>query len=652
MEEHIERNKRVLEQWERFHRQEPVDESAVRPLILRSWKRCRLQGVRPDNASKVSLSPAALEKLLDRNADLVAVAKSIMEKLYNPISTSRSFISLSDAQGIVLHALWDNTGSYPIPHLAPGNLAAESASGTNAIGTCLVEHTPVETLASEHYCRSFHGWFCSAAPIRDSRNAIVGVLNVTLPSALYHHHTRGMMEAAAHAIAEQLRLRLLLQEQKAIIEMLDEGVVVLEGDGTIRTLNNKAQAMLDLPPDAVHGNIQDIIFSSDIIRAILSESGQFSDQEAFLQLKGGSLNCMLSLTRLESGKGRVLTLRETKRIKESAVRVTGAKAVYTFDHIVGNAPATQEVVRMARMAAQSDVTTLILGESGTGKELFAQAIHKASPRANGSFISVNCAALPRELAESELFGYVEGAFTGARKGGQKGKFELADKGTIFLDEIGELPLYLQAKLLRVLESNEIQKIGMSGSKYSDFRLIAATNRNLPELVDKRQFREDLYHRLNILELSLPPLRKHRGDIPSLITQLIEGICGPQKALEIRISQDVLDLFMRYGWPGNVRELKNVLAYAYCCMDDDAVELTPRYLPERLFMGSRSEDVPAAEEPGAFSFQAMQREAEKRAIESALSLAGGNKSKAAKLLGFSRNTLYLKMKALGMGLKRK
>ena len=237
MEEHIERNKRVLEQWERFHRQEPVDESAVRPLILRSWKRCRLQGVRPDNASKVSLSPAALEKLLDRNADLVAVAKSIMEKLYNPISTSRSFISLSDAQGIVLHALWDNTGSYPIPHLAPGNLAAESASGTNAIGTCLVEHTPVETLASEHYCRSFHGWFCSAAPIRDSRNAIVGVLNVTLPSALYHHHTRGMMEAAAHAIAEQLRLRLLLQEQKAIIEMLDEGVVVLEGDGTIRTLN-------------------------------------------------------------------------------------------------------------------------------------------------------------------------------------------------------------------------------------------------------------------------------------------------------------------------------------------------------------------------------------------------------------------------------
>ena len=440
MEEHIERNKRVLEQWERFHRQEPVDESAVRPLILRSWKRCRLQGVRPDNASKVSLSPAALEKLLDRNADLVAVAKSIMEKLYNPISTSRSFISLSDAQGIVLHALWDNTGSYPIPHLAPGNLAAESASGTNAIGTCLVEHTPVETLASEHYCRSFHGWFCSAAPIRDSRNAIVGVLNVTLPSALYHHHTRGMMEAAAHAIAEQLRLRLLLQEQKAIIEMLDEGVVVLEGDGTIRTLNNKAQAMLDLPPDAVHGNIQDIIFSSDIIRAILSESGQFSDQEAFLQLKGGSLNCMLSLTRLESGKGRVLTLRETKRIKESAVRVTGAKAVYTFDHIVGNAPATQEVVRMARMAAQSDVTTLILGESGTGKELFAQSIHNGGRRANAPFVVVNCGALPRNTCRASFSAMMKALLRARAALGSPANSSWRTTGPFFLMKSGRCPL--------------------------------------------------------------------------------------------------------------------------------------------------------------------------------------------------------------------
>ena len=348
------------------------------------------------------------------------------------------------------------------------------------------------------------------------------------------------------------------------------------------------------------------------------------------------------LITIKNATDKHLLIHETKTLKN--------KVSKKYD-MIGNSEALNHIRAMIDKVAVSDARILVTGPNGSGKELVAHQLHELSHRKDNAFVEVNCAAIPSELIESELFGHEKGSFTSAIKQ-KKGKFELANGGTLFLDEIGELPLYLQAKLLRVLESNEIQKIGMSGSKYSDFRLIAATNRNLPELVDKRQFREDLYHRLNILELNLPPLRKHRGDIPSLITQLIEGICGPQKALEMRVSQDVLDLFMRYGWPGNVRELKNVLAYAYCCMDDDAVELTPRYLPERLFMGSRSEDVHAAEEPGAFSFQAMQREAEKRAIESALSLAGGNKSKAAKLLGFSRNTLYLKMKALGMGLKRK
>ena len=421
-----------------------------------------------------------------------------------------------------------------------------------------MEHTPVETLASEHYCRSFHGWFCSAAPIRDSRNAIVGVLNVTLPSALYHHHTRGMMEAAAHAIAEQLRLRLLLQEQKAIIEMLDEGVVVLEGDGTIRTLNNKAQAMLDLPPDAVHGNIQDIIFSSDIIRAILSESGQFSDQEAFLQLKGGSLNCMLSLTRLESGKGRVLTLRETKRIKESAVRVTGAKAVYTFDHIVGNAPATQEVVRMARMAAQSDVTTLILGESGTGKELFAQSIHNGGRRANAPFVVVNCGALPRNLVQSELFGYDEGSFTGASRLGKPGKFELADNGTIFLDEIGEMPLEAQVSLLRLLQNGEVTRVGGKHTRLVNVRVLAATNRNLENAIRQNAFREDLYYRLNVFTLNVPPLRERSSDIALLINHFLDHFVASLGRGPLRVTDRAMDVLLGYPWPGNIRELENVI----------------------------------------------------------------------------------------------
>ena len=363
-----------------------------------------------------------------------------------------------------------------------------------------------------------------------------------------------------------------------LLDALSIGVSLTDPTGTVRYFSQSCYHIYGLDPSqSVVGKKIDAIFQTGragVLNSLQTRRINTVNSISYNGVEGlcrrcpilddkGNLVCCLSEV--------IVTTHDNERIEELlhnlqqlkrkvgyfiAQETTGG-GLRTFDDLVGDTSVMQALKAMGKRFARSREPVLILGESGTGKELFAQAIHKASPRANGSFISVNCAALPRELAESELFGYVEGAFTGARKGGQKGKFELADKGTIFLDEIGELPLYLQAKLLRVLESNEIQKIGMSGSKYSDFRLIAATNRNLPELVDKRQFREDLYHRLNILELNLPPLRKHRGDIPSLITQLIEGICGPQKALEMRVSQDVLDLFMRYGWPGNVRELKNI-----------------------------------------------------------------------------------------------
>ena len=485
---------------------------------------------------------------------------------------------------------------------------------------------------------------------------------MTLPSALYHHHTRGMMEAAAHAIAEQLRLRLLLQEQKAIIEMLDEGVVVLEGDGTIRTLNNKAQAMLDLPPDAVHGNIQDIIFSSDIIRAILSESGQFSDQEAFLQLKGGSLNCMLSLTRLESGKGRVLTLRETKRIKESAVRVTGAKAVYTFDHIVGNAPATQEVVRMARMAAQSDVTTLILGESGTGKELFAQSIHNGGRRANAPFVVVNCGALPRNLVQSELFGYDEGSFTGASRLGKPGKFELADGGTLFLDEIGESSASFQAKLLRILQEGEMERVGGDETLRVNVLIIAATNRHLEEEVRLGHFREDLYYRLNVMPIALPPLRERREDIPRLARHFLQ-IAARELGVEAKLLHPETETALtRLAWPGNVRQLENTCRWLTVMAAGQ--EVLTQDLPSELFE-TAIPDSPTHMQPdswatllGQWADRALrsghqnllseaQPEMERTLLTTALRHTQGHKQEAARLLGWGRNTLTRKLKELGM-----
>ena len=297
-----------------------------------------------------------------------------------------------------------------------------------------------------------------------------------------------------------------------LLDALSIGVSLTDPTGTVRYFSQSCYHIYGLDPsESVVGKKIDAIFQTGragVLNSLQTRRINTVNSISYNGVEGlcrrcpilddkGNLVCCLSEV--------IVTTHDNERIEELlhnlqqlkrkvgyfiAQETTGG-GLRTFDDLVGDTSVMQALKAMGKRFARSREPVLILGESGTGKELFAQAIHKASPRANGSFISVNCAALPRELAESELFGYVEGAFTGARKGGQKGKFELADKGTIFLDEIGELPLYLQAKLLRVLESNEIQKIGMSGSKYSDFRLIAATNRNLPELVDKRQFREDL-----------------------------------------------------------------------------------------------------------------------------------------------------------------
>ena len=633
----------VAEQWRRFQVRERVDESGVRPVILRSWKRCLQMNVNPDGVAKVNIDPGLLGMRLEKNTELVSVAKSIMEKLFNPISTSNSLISLADAEGVVLYALWDKTRSYPVPHIAPGNLAAENVSGTNAIGTCLVERSPVETLGAEHYCRAFHGWFCSAAPIWGLRNQIVGVLNVTLPRDSYHHHTRGMMEAAAFAISEQMHLRRLLDEHRATIEMLDEGVVVMDDDGVIKSMNRKARTMLGVSPDTPVTMIQEIIFSHDILRILLTEKSRFTDQEAQLKLRKGSIGCMLSLSRLENEKGQVLTLRESGRVKEAAVRVTGAKAVYTFENIIGNDPITEKTIRMARLAAQSDVTTLILGESGTGKELFAQSIHNGGKRASGPFVVVNCGALPRNLVQSELFGYDEGSFTGASRLGKPGKFELADNGTIFLDEIGEMPLDAQVSLLRLLQNGEVTRVGGKQARHVNVRVIAATNRNLEEAIRQNAFREDLFYRLNVFSLRVPPLRERSGDIQMLVRYFLYNFAHSLGRPSMEISGAAMSLFMAYPWPGNIRELENTME-RIVHMSEGASVIDTDILPENILRYAAGRD---GTSESASCSGGILLEQERETLIQTLVRHGGNIRAAARDLGISRSGLYVKLKRFGI-----
>jgi transcriptional regulator with PAS, ATPase and Fis domain len=328
---------------------------------------------------------------------------------------------------------------------------------------------------------------------------------------------------------------------------------------------------------------------------------------------------------------------QVKRYKKELMTLRSTR--YTLDSIIGNSRATAELKQEALVAATNTYPVLIVGESGTGKELFAQSIHHASSRGIHPFVQINCAAIPKDLLESELFGYDRGAFTGARAAGKPGKFELAHQGTIFLDEIGDLPLHMQPKLLRVLEEKVFERVGGNTVIQSDFRLIAATNQDLERLIDRGRFRKDLFYRLNVISLNIPPLKDRTEDIIPIARHLLRQATTTDK---IRLSPEAINALLIHSWQGNVRELSNVLDRVLSTMNGDIIELGDLPLPLKK--------LPAMPDiAGVSPIREVQAEAEKAAIVAALKETGNNKARAASLLGIHRTLLYKKMKKLGVSL---
>jgi PAS domain S-box-containing protein len=424
---------------------------------------------------------------------------------------------------------------------------------------------------------------------------------------------------------------------QAIVDASHDGIIAVDREGNIILVNKNATEILGLPEGIVGERITDYIPNSDMLRILTTGKREWGDIATVL-------NRQILINRLPiiiDGEtvGAVSTFKEITDIQKMEMRIRkqftehGLEAKYRLQAIAGRSPAIAEAKLLAEEFARTDATVLILGESGTGKELFAQGIHLASLRATGPFVAINCAALPGNLLESELFGYDEGAFTGARKGGKPGLFELAHGGTLFLDEIGEMSLPIQAMLLRVLQERTVRRIG--GEKFVpvDVRIVAATNRDLEELLHTKQFRSDLYYRLNVLTLELPPLRERLADIPDLVESIIgelsEKIGKPIQGVDASVYQ----LFRQYAWPGNVRELRNVV---------ERMVLLGRgtRLGEEdiAFFAKRLEARGGKQRPG------QRREEEERLlISSTLQLTRGNKQETAKRLGMDRTTLWRKMK---------
>jgi transcriptional regulator with PAS, ATPase and Fis domain len=423
------------------------------------------------------------------------------------------------------------------------------------------------------------------------------------------------------------------RHRAATIEAISDGVVTIDRHARVSSINQTAARILGVQVGAPLSALSDLSFLGGVL-----ERGEALDGRV---TRIGASEYLVNARSIRSDKGEVrgvvATLAEMKRVQSIAQRIVGSHARYSFGDLIGQAPSLRRRLQLAEAAARSDSSVLITGESGTGKEVLAQAIHNASSRSSGAFIGINCSAIPRELLESELFGYESGAFTGARKGGQPGKFELAEGGTILLDEIGDMPLEMQAKLLRVLQERRVHRIGGTREVTLDARVIATTNRDLDEAVHRGQFRSDLLFRLKVIHIPLPPLRERTSDIPVLVEHFL-GLFAARLGKKVRhLSPEVMDAFLRYPWPGNIRELENVLEGEVNLADPEQTVLdeVPEALRPRPFQTFAS--------PAAMGPNLTIDEAEKELLIQALQRHGGSVPEVARALGVSRGTVYNKMR---------
>jgi len=623
----------------------------VRPEVLRSWLKCREIGLDPYiKVPPPVLSNVELNKLLKENRVLIEVSKSVIDMIAISVRHTDFIITLTDKDGYVLvvHGDKDILEMAKQNYYLPGCLRTIEHAGTNAIGLSLAEGKPIQLTGAEHYKIHHHPWTCSSAPIYDSNRRIIGAITLSGRSIGKHKHTLALVTAAVETIESQLRENDLIEEKQRLNSMLtlifnsiSDGVIAVNNNLIITHLNSTAAKMLGLDDiEVIERSLDEVVQPEDSLIRSLNTRNYFSGIEISFTCPIGhrSYICSVDPTRNASGHtlGAIVTLTEKRQAINIAKKLSGNYAKYYFKDIKGNNPSLLKQIEFAKIAAKTQSRVLIIGESGTGKELFAQGIHNHSNQRNGPFVAISCAAIPRDLIESELFGYRGGAFTGARKEGQIGKFELANNGTLFLDEVDGLPLDLQAKLLRVLQQNEIMKLGDNRTIPINVRVIAASNSDLVNEVEHSNFRGDLYYRLNVVEIVIPPLRDRIEDLVLLIDHVMKREYNKMGIEKIEISPDALEVLTNYHWPGNIRELENCMERALLMSQGNTIRKT--HLPERIY--TKANNLP--------EFRVMSLgQGYKEIIKATLDRSGGNISMASRDLQISRSTLYRKIKEFGL-----
>ncbi|CAB3765345.1 sigma-54-dependent Fis family transcriptional regulator [Paraburkholderia solisilvae] len=668
-------NSHVRDVLNTVHNQSPVRHTS--DSVAQSWTRCLNEfGLDPGRfIMPPVLTQHELAARREAASDLIACSKLEMTTLYQQLADPSLAVVLTDADGVIVHQV----SSVPFGEavaadgLRVGAVWSERTAGTNGMGTCLAERECLAVYQHEHFYPRYTSLTCSAAPIFDDRGTVAGVLDVTSRSKLLQQHSLVLVGMSRQMIENRLidsryrRANMIhFHSRPEFVGTLHAGKLAVDDEGVVLAASRSALFQLDLrSPEQLCGKRIEEAFNASledmIARSIrgsfhpVTVYGAHTNNRFFLVAQTprdattfASAFPTLPATRAAGGDA-------TPRARTAKSKDTRAPASGRLDKLsqleFGD-PRMASQIQLAARAIQRKIPIILRGQTGTGKEVFANALHSISPNSGGSFVAVNCASLPENLIESELFGYRAGAFTGAQREGRRGKIVQANNGTLFLDEIGDMPMALQARLLRVLEEHEVSPLGTETTTKVDFQLISASHRNLMDLVQRGLFREDLYYRLSGIEINLPALRE-RADIGALIEHLLDSESDKAPPLSIEARQALLN----YAWPGNIRQLRHVLqmAIALC----DGPEIRCAHLPPEIMQanGAPATVARATEPPGGIpdmlalpddcdvsSLNAIQIK-ERETVLAMLDEHRWNVSNVAKTLGISRNTLYRKMHRL-------
>ncbi|MDR2163178.1 MAG: sigma 54-interacting transcriptional regulator [Clostridiales Family XIII bacterium] len=635
--------------WVDYFRNGVCNDGIVGRRVCESWGRCDEAGLSATagKTDAVLCPPVDFESRIERNTDYLKIADTIVDSVIDTLEGQGIGVYIVDADGIVLRLRCERGTELYLGEVRSD--LCERAAGTNCVDFALRYLEAVSVIGAQHYFQHYHKYAGYAAPIRDVGGETLGAIAIFVRLEHMSGYMMPVAATAAKAIEngiDVLRSHAVIERQNSekqdILDSVTDGIIYIDKNRRISYVNQK---FLDFYAGGVgdlRGKKVNNIRMRPRIDALLDEANKHVNLPVKLIGEKKSWRALLNHHPAHSnleGENEILIFTTTDEVEEMAGAISKeGEPLRTFESIIGSSMELRKCVANAKRAADYGARVILEGESGTGKEVFAQAIHNRSSRCDEAFVAVDCGAIPRELLESEIFGYEDGAFTGALKGGRAGRFEQAHKGTLFLDEIGNLPYDMQAKLLRVLNDSLVTRIGGQKATKVDVHIIAATNRDLRKEIEAGHFREDLYYRLNVVHINIPPLRERREDIPLLVENFIRQ--NRQRTGIRTVDEDAMRALRGYSWPGNVRQLYNI--FERMMIFADGTRITVDMLPKIVFENAEGF---ARGDMGESSIDDLDT-VSARYVNNVYGRFGGNIKRTAEALKISRSTVYRMLRGAG------